>query len=294
MNNLVRYISKDGTLVALAIDSTEIVQTARAIHNTSKVCTAALGRLLTAASMMGNMLKNEEDSLTIRMSGNGPAGSLIAASDAGGNVRGYIMNPDVDLPLNDRGKLDVGGAVGRNGFLSVIKDLGAPEPTVGQVPIVSGEIAEDITSYFAVSEQIPTVCALGVLVNPDLTVACAGGFLIQALPTADEETLSAVERGLQGLPSVTQMLAAGLSPADICKKALPLFELERLDEAQTDYRCNCSRARVERALLSTGREALEEMAQDAQTEVRCHFCPAVYHFSSSDIKALLAKTASDA
>ena len=291
MNNLVRCISKDGTFVVLATDSTEIVETARVIHHSSKVCTAALGRLLTGASMMGYMLKNRDDSITIRVNGNGPAGSVIAAADNEGCVRGYIMNPDVELPLNAKGKLDVGGAVGRDGPLAVIKDLGAPEPTVGQVPLVSGEIAEDITSYFAVSEQIPTVCALGVLVNPDRSVACAGGFLIQALPAADDTALSAVERGLNGLPSVTGLLAEGCSPMEICKRAMPYFELELLDEARTEYRCNCSRARVERALLSTGREALEEMAQDAQTEVRCHFCPAVYHFTSADILALLRKNA---
>ncbi len=289
MKNLVRYISKDGSLVILAIDSTEIVETARVIHHTSKVCTAALGRLLTGASMMGHMLKNRDDSLTIRVNGNGEAGSLIAASDAAGNVRGYIMNPAVELPLNNKGKLDVGGAVGRDGFLTVIKDLGAPEPTVGQTPLVSGEIAEDLTSYFAVSEQIPTVCALGVLVNPDLSVACAGGFLIQMLPFAEEETIAAVERGLRGLPSVTQMLAEGLAPAGICRNVLPDSELELLDEAETTYRCNCSRSRVERALISTGRDALAEMAQDKETEVRCHFCPAVYRFSSAEIGALLAQ-----
>lgn len=289
MNQLVRYISKDGALVALAIDSSEIVETAHRYHNTSKVCTAALGRLLTAASLMGVMLKNDSDSLTIRVNGNGEAGSLIAAADAKGNVRGYLMNPGAELPLNAKGKLDVGGVVGRDGSLSVIKDLGGSEPTVGQVPLVSGEIAEDITSYFAVSEQIPTVCALGVLVNPDRSVACAGGFLIQALPAATDETLAAIETGLNDLPSITQLLAKGYSPHDICRMALPAFELEKLDEAQTEYRCNCSRARVERALLSTGKDALREMALDAQTEVCCHFCPAVYRFSADEIKKLLAK-----
>lgn len=290
MDNLVRCISKDGSLVILATDSSEIVETAREIHNTSKVCTAALGRVLTGASIMGYMLKNQNDSVTVRVSGNGPAGSVIAAADANGNVRGYVMDPSVELPLNEKGKLDVGGAVGRDGSLSVIKDLGAPEPTVGQVPLISGEIAEDLTSYFALSEQIPSVCALGVLVNPDLSVACAGGFLIQMLPAADEETIAFVERGLQGLPSVTQMLADGLNPLEICKKSLPFFELEVLDSGKTEYKCNCSRGRVERALLSTGRKSLAEMAQDEETEVRCHFCPAVYRFSSEEIKALLEKT----
>lgn len=289
MNPLVRCISDDGTVVVIALDSTEIVETARRNTNSSKVCTAALGRLLTGTSIMGYMLKNSTDSVTVRINGNGPAGSVIAAADPDGNVRGYIMDPHVDLPLNDRGKLDVGGAVGKDGFLSVVKDLGGREPTVGQVPLVSGEIAEDLTSYYAVSEQIPTVCALGVLVNPDLTVACAGGFLIQLLPTADDTVIDRVEAGLRGLPPVTTMLAEGKTPLEICKTVLPDFEVGVLDEGSPEYRCTCSRAGVERALLSTGREALEEMAQDPVTEVCCHFCPSVYRFTPDEIRSLIKK-----
>ncbi len=287
MANLVRCITDDGCVVALAIDSTDIVETARQYNQSSKVCTAALGRLLTASSMMGKMLKGEDDSVTLRINGKGPAGSVIAVSDSAGNCRGYIMDPHVELPLNAKGKLDVGGAVGTDGFLSVIKDLGYKEPMVGQVPIVSGEIAEDITSYYAVSEQIPTVCALGVLVNPDLSVAAAGGFLIQLLPTADDSIIDRVENGLKGLPAVTTMLADGLTPMEICKKALPDFQVELLDEHVCAYRCNCSRERVERALISAGTDALEEMAQDAVTEVKCNFCPSVYRFTSEEIRSLL-------
>ena len=287
MANLIRCITDDGCVVALAIDSTEIVETARRYNQSSKVCTAALGRLLTASSMMGKMLKGEDDSVTLRINGKGPAGSVIAVAGADGFCRGYIMDPHVELPLNDKGKLDVGGAVGTDGFLSVVKDLDYKEPVVGQVPIVSGEIAEDLTSYFAASEQVPTVCALGVLVNPDLTVAAAGGFIIQLLPTADDTVIDRVENGLQGLPAVTAMLSDGLTPLEILRRALPDFQLETLGEYDCAYRCNCSRERVERALISAGKDALEEMAQDEVTEVKCNFCPAVYRFSSEEIKKLL-------
>lgn len=293
MGKIVRYISTDGCVVVLASDTTDICETARQYQKSSKVCTAALGRTLTAAGLMGISLKNDSDSVTIRINGGGPAGSVIAVSDALGNVRGYVMDPHVELPLNEKGKLDVGGAVGKDGFISVIKDVGLKEPSVGQVPLVSGEIAEDVTSYYAVSEQIPSVCALGVLVNPDLSVAVAGGFLIQLLPTADDEIITKVEKGLEGIASVTKMMADGLTPDDICKKVLPEFELDKLGEYETEYRCNCSLERVERALISTGKEALEEMARDETTEVQCHFCPKTYKFSSEDIKKLLKASLSE-
>lgn len=287
MAHIARAISDDGCVVVLAADTFDIAETARIYNSSSKVCTAALGRLLTAASLMGIMLKGEDDSVTIRINGGGPAGSLIAVSDANGNVRGYVMDPHVELPLNSKGKLDVGGAIGTDGYVSVIKDLGMDQPTIGQVPIVSGEIAEDITSYFAASEQIPTVCGLGVLVNTDMSVAQSGGFLIQLLPTADDTIIDRVEKGLKGLPSVTQMLNDGLKPFDICKKVLPEFNVELLDEYDCAYRCNCSKERVEKALISTGLESLKEMSQDPVTEVKCHFCPTVYKFTSDDIKELI-------
>ncbi|MBQ9946701.1 MAG: Hsp33 family molecular chaperone HslO [Clostridia bacterium] len=287
MAHLVRGISDDGCVLVLASDTTDISETARRIHNTSKVCTAALGRALTGASFMGIMLKGQDSSVTLRFNGGGPSGSVIAVADMDGNVRGYVMNPDVNLPLNEKGKLAVGTAVGTDGFLTVIKDIGMKEPAVGQVPLVSGEIAEDITSYYAISEQIPSVCALGVLVNPDLTVACSGGFLIQLLPTADDTIIAKVERGLNNLPSVTAMLAEGLTPEDICKKVLPEFNVEILDTAECEYKCNCSRERVEKAIISVGKAELEEMAKDECTEVKCHFCPSVYKFSSDDIKSLM-------
>ena len=289
MGSLVRCLSNDGTVVVLALDSTDITAEAQRIHGASKVCTAALGRLLTGASMMGYMLKNAQDSVTVRVSGGGPGGAVIAAADSAGNVRGYMMDPHVELPLNPQGKLDVGGLVGRDGFLSVAKDLGGKEPTVGQVELVSGEIAEDLTSYFALSEQIPTACALGVLVNPDLTVACAGGYLIQLLPTADDGVIERVEEGLRGLPPVTRMLSQNMTPEAICRAVLPRFELGVLDTAAPAYRCTCSRAGVERALLAAGREALAEMAEDPETQASCHFCNTVYTFTPQEIRALLAR-----
>ena len=287
MGKTVRYISTDGSVVVAASDTTDICETARVYQNSSKVCTAALGRTLTAAGLMGITLKDDDNSVTVRINGGGPAGSVIAVADAKGNVRGYIMDPHVELPLNAKGKLDVGGAVGKDGFVTVIKDVGLEEPSVGQTPLVSGEIAEDITSYYAVSEQVPSVCALGVLVNPELSVAVAGGFLIQLLPTADDEIITKVEKGLESIKSVTSMLAAGMTVDDICRAVLPEFKLDKLDEYNTAYKCNCSQERVERALISTGKEALKEMMQDEVTEVKCHFCPKVYKFSSDDIGKLL-------
>lgn len=288
MNNLVRFISTDGQLTCMVTDSTALVREAHAIHGTSNVCSAALGRLLTGASLMGASLKSADNSLTLRLSGDGPAGSVIAVSDWQGNVRGYISNPRVTLPKNNLGKLDVKGAVGSAGTLTVMKDLGLKEPYIGQVPIVSGEIAEDLTNYFAVSEQIPTVCALGVLCAPDTEdIIVAGGFLIQLLPTATEETIDKVEEGLQNIQSVTAMLAEGMTVTDICHAVLPAFEMEELDAETTAYRCNCSKERVKTALVSLGRKELEDLAKEEDTELTCHFCNKKYHFSGAEIRQLL-------
>lgn len=289
VNNLIRCISDDGTLVVLVEDSTEIVETARQIGNTSRVCTAALGRVLTGASLMGYMLKNNEDTVTIRLAGNGEAGSVIASAKADGTVKGYIMNPSVELPLKPNGKLDVGGAVGKDGYLAVVKDLGMDEPMIGQVPLVSGEVAEDLTAYFAASEQIPTVCSLGVLLDKEGRTAKAGGFIIQLLPTADDTVIDRVEAGVKSLRPITAMLADGMTPLEIARAVVPAFNLEVLDEAHTEYRCDCSRYRVEQALISAGLDSLREMAEDEVTEVRCHFCPSVYRFSSKDIRELIKK-----
>lgn len=287
MDKLIRCISTDGTLVMMAADTTDMAEKAQQIHKTSAVTSAALGRLLTASSLMGSMLKGDNDSITLRLNGGGPAGTIMAISDSHGNARGYVTNPVVEIPLNQKGKLDVSGAVGTDGSLTVIKDLNLKEPYVGQTPIISGEIAEDITSYYASSEQTPTVCALGVLVNPDLSVKSAGGFIIQLLPFAPDETIDMVERCISNIESVTSMLSDGMSPEQMCRKVLNEFELEVLDESNPEYKCNCSRHRVESALISTGIDSLKELACEKETQVCCQFCEKKYIFSGNDILKLI-------
>lgn len=288
MGKLIRCITSDGEVMATAVDTTDIVNRAEQIHKTSAVVTAALGRLLTAGSMMGNMLKGKEDSITLRINGDGPTGSLIVVSDFNGDVRGYVQNPVVELPLNAKGKLDVGGAVGKNGLLYVLKDLGLKEPFSGSVPLVSGEIAEDITSYYALSEQIPTVCALGVLVNPDLTVKAAGGYIIQLLPAASDATIDKLEKSITELKSVTAMLDSGMTPEDIIRAALKDFEVEVLYSQNIEYKCNCSKDRVSKALISLGREELTAMAEELpEIKVDCHFCDKVYKFTPQEVKKLI-------
>ena len=293
MGKLIRCISKMGDLTVMAADTTDIVNRAADIHKTSAVTSAALGRLLTAASLMGSSLKGKDDSVTVKLNGNGPAGTVLAVSDSSGNVRGYVQNPVVELPLNKIGKLDVSGAVGTDGFVTVVKDLGLKDPYVGQTPIVSGEIAEDITAYFAQSEQIPTVCALGVLVNPDLSIKAAGGFLIQLLPTATNETIDLVEKELEGIEPISAMIDKSMTPEEICRHVLKHFELDVLDESNPVYKCYCSRERTEKALISVGKQGLTEMAEDEVTEVCCQFCDKKYHFTSEQIRALISKAAKD-
>lgn len=288
MGKIVRYITEDGSAFIIAADTTDVVARAEQIHKTSAVNTAALGRLMTAASMMGDLLKGKDDSITLRLNGGGPAGSIIAVADSEGNARGYVQNPIVEIPLNDKGKLDVKGTVGTNGYLFVMKDIGLKEPYIGQTEIVSGEIAEDITNYFASSEQTPSVCALGVLVNPDLTVAAAGGFLIQLLPFCPDETITKIENAMADIEPVTTMLSSGMSIDDIAKTAMKGLEISKLDEGEISYKCNCSKERVEAALISTGRESLQEMIDAGEdTKVECHFCDKVYNFTPEDIKKLL-------
>ena len=278
MANMLRGISDNGGIVFYGVDSTNIVREMERIHQTSAVTSAALGRLLTAASMIGITLKNRQDSLTLRLNGGGPAGTVLAVADGAGCVKGYVQNPVVELPLRADGKLDVGGAVGKNGTLGVVRDLGLKEPYVGQIPLVSGEVAEDITAYYAASEQIPTVCALGVLVNPDLTIACAGGYMIQLLPGASEDEISLLEQNVANAPSVTQLLQKGMAPADIMQLVLKGFDPQVLDEYQVGYRCDCSRQRVEQALISMGRKELEALArEEKQVEVNCQFCDKKYY-----------------
>ena len=289
MGKLIRCITSDGLIMASAVESTDIVAKAEELHKSSAVMTAALGRLLTAASLMGNMLKGAKNTLTLKLAGNGPAGSLIAVSDAEGNVRGYAVNSVVELPLKENGKLDVSGAVGTEGTLYVIKDLGLKEPYNGFVPLVSGEIAEDITAYYAISEQIPTVCALGVLVNPDLTVKKAGGYIIQLLPAVgnDESIIGKLEENIKHIPPITAMLEEGMDIEDIVKKALEGFETEILYEQQVEYKCTCSRERVKRAIKSLGKKELKSMAEDMpEARVDCQFCNKSYVLSNEELRDL--------
>ena len=287
MGKLIRYITTDGTVTITGIDSTGIVSEMEKIHKTSAVITAALGRLLTAASIMGGALKGKDDSVTLRINADGPAGSLLAVADSDGNVRGSVQNPIVELPLNSVGKLDVSGAVGKNGSLFVIKDLSMKEPYVGSVPLVSGEIAEDVTYYYAVSEQTPTVCALGVLVNPDLSVNVAGGFMISLLPFAPVDAIDKIEENVKALKPVTVMLSENMSIEEICKTAMKGFELDVLDERNPEYKCYCSRERVERALKSVGESELQKIiTEDGKAELSCHFCNKKYHFDKNDLQRL--------
>jgi len=288
MGKLVRYITQDGSAFVVACDTTDMVAEMEQIHKTSATVTAALGRLITAASIMGDLLKGENDTVTLRLNGNGPTGELIAVADSNGNARAYVEQPVVEIPLNSKGKLDVRGAVGTDGQLYVIKDMGMKEPYIGQTPIISGEIAEDITNYYATSEQTPSVCALGVLVNPDLTVAHAGGFLIQLLPGCEDEIIDIIEKNIASIPSVTEMLSSGMTPDGIAERALNGIALDKLDETNVSYRCNCSRERVENALLSTGVHNLQEMAEAGEnTQVECHFCDKKYVFTPAQIRKLM-------
>ena len=287
MGKLIRCLTRDATVMALFLDSTDMVARAEQIHQPSAVVTAALGRLLTGASMMGVMMKGKEDSLTLKLSGGGPAGTVMAVSDSGGNIRGYAQNPIVEIPLKPNGKLDVSGAVGTEGELWVLRDTGAPEPYVGCTPLVSGEIAEDITSYYATSEQTPTVCALGVLVNPDLTVQAAGGLLLQLLPFCPDEVIDRVEANVAKLPSVTSMLSRGLTPEQICAIALEGMEYDVLDTYEPQYRCTCSREKVQKAFMAMPSEDLLSLPDETGVaEATCRFCDAVYHFTREDLEKL--------
>ena len=288
-DQIIRVLAKNAPVKASVITARDMVERARQIHRTLPVATAALGRTLMAASMMGNQLKEDNGSVTLRIKGDGPLGGITAVADSAGNARGYVVNPAVDLPLKGPAKLDVGSAVGRDGSLTVIKDLNLKEPYVGTVPLVSGEIAEDITSYFAESEQIPTACALGVLVDKDQSVLKAGGYLIQLLPGADEAAISAIERGIQRVGPVTAALQAGADARGLLEQVLSEFELDVLSARPVEYRCYCSQERVTRALISMGREELESLIRDqGKAELTCQFCDKVYHYTKEELEALLA------
>ena len=288
-DQLVRAISRDGFLKAVAVSTRDLTEQARQIHKTTPVATAALGRTLAACSMMGNALKGGGASVTLQIKGGGPLGTVLAVSDNEGFVRGTVDNPAADLPLRPDGKLDVGGAVGCEGTLTVIRDLHMKEPYVGSVALLGGEIAEDLAAYFVESEQIPTACGLGVLVDRDRSVLTAGGYLIQLLPGAGEDVITKVEGGILAAGAVTSLLREDGSPASLLRRVLPDFDLEILETSPIGYRCTCSRERMERALISLGPEELRSLIDDQDhADLTCRFCDNVQHFSREQLEALLS------
>ena len=288
-NYIVRATAANAQIRAFACTTRELVETARQAHNTSPVMTAALGRLLTAGAMMGSMLKGDNDLLTLQIRGDGPGKGLTVTADAKGTVKGYPIVPDVILPANAVGKLDVAGALGY-GNLCIIKDMGLKEPYVGQVALQTGEIAEDLTYYFATSEQVPTSVGLGVLMERDNTVKQAGGFIIQLMPFTEDEVIEKLEQNLSKVASVTSMLEAGLSPEDILRTLLEGFDVEIMETSETKFVCNCSKERVEKALISIGKDEIQDMIRDGEPiEVKCHFCNTGYMFSVEDLEDIYKK-----
>ena len=285
---LVRGMTMDGFVKVVAIRSTEMVRTGATIHNTTPNATAAFGRALTVASMMGNMQKVENGSMTLQIKGGGPIGSIVCVSDPEGNVRGYVYEPDVPLVEKYPGKLDVGATVGTDGTLTVIRDMQMKEPYVGSVPLVSGEIGDDVTAYFAQSEQTPTACALGVLVDRDRSVKVAGGYLLQLLPGAPDEVIDKLEAGIQRAGAVTTMLEQGMTPEDIRGQVCGELGVVFMETTPVSYKCYCSRERVTSALISLGRKELTEiMEENKPFPVGCQFCSEVYHFTPEDIGEML-------
>lgn len=285
---IVRAMSKDGFVKMAAISSTGIVRRAQEIHHSTATATAALGRCLSAASLMGNMQKVDDGSLTLQVKGGGPLGTILCVSDAVGNVRGYVQNPCITLLEKYAGKLDVGAAVGKEGMLTVIRDLQMKDPYVGSVQLVSGEIAEDVTAYFAQSEQTPTACALGVLVDRDQTVKVAGGYIIQLLPNAPDTVIDRLEEGIRDAGAVTPMLEKGMTPEDMLKAVCSRMELEFLETTPVEYRCFCSRERVKGALVTLGREELRDIVKTGETvHIGCQFCDEDYSFTPEQVAEIL-------
>lgn len=285
---IVRATAGNGQVRAFAATTLHTVEEARVRHNTSPVATAALGRLLTAGAMMGSMMKNDTDVLTLQIKGDGPIGGITVTSDAKANVKGYVENPDVILPPKN-GKLDVGGAVGI-GLLNVIKDMGLKEPYVGNTILVTSEIAEDLTYYFANSEQIPSSVGLGVLMNKDNTVRCAGGFIVQVMPFVSDEVVTRLEQNIQKISSVTQMLDAGLTPEEMLNKVLEGLDVEINDTIETKFVCNCNHEKIEKAIISIGKKDIQEMINDGKDiEVKCHFCNTAYKFEVEELKDILKR-----
>lgn len=285
---IVRAMTKDGFVKAVAISSTHLVERARIIHHTTPTATAALGRTLTAASMMGNMQKVENGTMTLQIKGGGPLGTVLAVSDATGNVRGYVQNPGITLLEKYAGKLDVGAAVGRNGMLTVIRDLQMKEPYVGSVALVSGEIADDVTAYFAQSEQTPTACALGVLVGTDQSVTVAGGYILQLLPGAPDDIIDRLEQGIQSAGTVTGLLSSGMTPEEMLQCVMSEFDVELLETTPVEYRCYCSRDRVKSTLIAIGKDELREIVDENKPiQIECQFCDTHYEFTPEQIEELL-------
>lgn len=284
MDRLLRGISADGSVKITAVTTKDLTERARRIHSTLPVVTAALGRTMAAVSMMGNALKKEGSSITARINGGGPAGTILVTSDEKGNVRGYVQNPQVDLPLKANGKLDVGGAVGTDGMLTVMRDLGSGEPYNGSVELVSGEIAEDFTRYFFESDQVPTACALGVLVDRDQSVIAAGGYIVQLMPGAEDETAEKLERSVQRAGAVTKMLQNG-SLEELIYKVLDGFDPIILEEDAVTYKCYCSRGKIRNAIAGIDRNELRSMLEeDKSIEVKCQYCGEVYTFTKTDFE----------
>lgn len=285
---LVRAMTRDGFVKITAVETTEIVRRAREIHQTTAVATAALGRVLSACSMIGNMQKNDEGSVTLTIKGGGPLGTLLATSDPDGNVRGYVENPQVELMEKYQGKLDVGAAVGSDGTLTLIRDLHMKEPYVGTVELLGGEIAEDVASYFVESEQVPTVCALGVLLNRDQTVDVSGGYLLQLLPGAPDELIDQLESAVMAAGNVSDLLKAGATPEDIIRMVLVGMDVEILETTPISYKCYCSRERVEKTIISLGAKEMQSIIDDGEDiHVDCQFCDTIYTFTPGDIQQLL-------
>ena len=286
---IIRATAANDQIRAFAAVTTEMVETAREHHNTSPVATAALGRLLTAGAMMGSMMKGEKDVLTLQIKAGGPLQGITVTADSQGNVKGYVGNPDVCIPANSKGKLDVAGAVGP-GFLTVIKDMGLKEPYSGQVMLQTCEIAEDLTYYFATSEQGPSAVGLGVLMNKNNTVRQAGGFIVQLMPFAEEDVISRLEQNVQKINSVTNLLEEGHTPESLLEKVLEGFDVQINEKMDTRFHCNCSKERVEKALISIGRKELNEMIQEGKPiEMNCHFCNTNYNFTVEELKEILRR-----
>ena len=286
---IIRATAANDQIRAFAAVTTEMVETAREHHNTSPVATAALGRLLTAGAMMGSMMKGEKDVLTLQIKAGGPLQGITVTADSQGNVKGYVGNPDVCIPANSKGKLDVAGAVGP-GFLTVIKDMGLKEPYSGQVMLQTCEIAEDLTYYFATSEQVPSAVGLGVLMNKNNTVRQAGGFIVQLMPFAEEEVISRLEQNVQKINSVTNLLEEGHTPESLLEKVLEGFDIQINEKMDTRFHCNCSKERVAKALISIGRKELNEMILEGKPiEMNCHFCNTNYNFTVEELKEILRR-----